>query len=291
MREKNRRGIAAMLIAAGLFSFMDSGLKLLSPHYPAIQVAALRSLASMPLVVAYIAWRGGFRRVLKARWSLHLLRSAVGIGVLAMFALGVRRLPLSEAYSLFFIAPLLITALSAVVLKERVEPARWIAVVVGLSGVLVVLRPTGEGLMTLGGLAVLAAAAGYAVTAILVRIIGRTDSMETLIFWPMAMMTSGAAVLAAHGWVPVRFEHAWILAGIAVFGFFGQLAITEAFRESEASAVAPFEYTGLAWSVALDWILWRALPDRYTLLGATIIIGSGLYLVRREKVHLEAEHP
>jgi len=291
MREKNRRGIAAMLIAAGLFSFMDSGLKLLSPHYPAIQVAALRSLASMPLVVAYIAWRGAFRRVLNARWSLHLLRSAVGIGVLAMFAFGVRRLPLSEAYSLFFVAPLLITALSAVVLKERVEPARWIAVVVGLSGVLVVLRPTGEGLMTLGGLAVLAASAGYAVTAILVRIIGRTDSMESLVFWPMVMMSVGATAIAAPGWVPVRFEHAWILSGIAVFGFFGQLAITEAFRESEASAVAPFEYTGLAWSVALDWILWRALPDRYTLLGATIIVGSGLYLVRREKVHLEAEHP
>jgi drug/metabolite transporter (DMT)-like permease len=289
--DKNRRGIAAMLMSAGFFSFMDTGLKLLSPHYPAIQVAALRCLVSLPLIVIYVAWRGGFRGIFRIRWALHLLRGAVGIGVLAAFTVGVRRVPLAEAYSLFFIAPLLITALSAVILKERVEPVRWIAIATGLAGVLVVLRPTGQGVMTLGGLAMLAAAAGYAVTAIFTRILGRTDSNDVLVFWPMTMMSIGATLLAAPGWVPVRAEHAWTLAGIAVFGFVGMIAITEAFRESEASAVAPFEYTALAWGVALDWLLWRALPDRYTVLGATIIVGSGIYLARREKVHLEAEPP
>jgi drug/metabolite transporter (DMT)-like permease len=286
--DKNRRGIAAMLMSAGFFSFMDTGLKLLSPHYPAIQVAALRCLVSLPLIVIYVAWRGGFRGILRIRWALHLVRGAVGIGVLAAFTVGVRRVPLAEAYSLFFIAPLLITALSAVILKERVEPARWIAIATGLAGVLVVLRPTGQGVMTLGGLAMLAAAAGYAVTAIFTRILGRTDSNDVLVFWPMTMMSIGATILAAPGWIPVRVEHAWTLVGIAVFGFVGMIAITEAFRESEASAVAPFEYTALAWGVALDWLLWKALPDRYTLVGATIIVASGLYLARREKVHLEA---
>ena len=79
--------------------------------------------------------------------------------------------------------------------------------------------------------------------------------------------------------------------GLVVSGFLGQLAITEAFSNGKASSVAPFEYTALAWGVALDWLLWRALPDAYTLLGAAIIIGSGIYLVRREAVHAESEHP
>jgi drug/metabolite transporter (DMT)-like permease len=289
--DKNRRGIAAMLIAAAFFSVMDTGLKLLAPHYPSVQVAALRSLASLPLVLVYVGWRTGFRGMFDVRWGLHLLRGALGIGILALFAIGVRRLPLAEAYSLFFIAPMLITALSAVVLKERVERARWIAIVVGLAGVLVVLRPTGAVVVTLSGLAVLASAACYAATAIVLRLIGRTDSSESLVLWSIVSMSIGATAIAAPGWMAVRLEHGWILAGIAVSGFVAQIAITEAFRESEASAVAPFEYSSLAWGIAIDWLLWKVSPDRYMLIGAAIIVASGIYLVRREKVHPEAEHP
>jgi drug/metabolite transporter (DMT)-like permease len=289
--DKNRRGIAAMLIAAAFFSVMDTGLKLLAPHYPSVQVAALRSLASLPLVLVYVGWRTGFRGMFDVRWGLHLLRGALGIGILALFAIGVRRLPLAEAYSLFFIAPMLITALSAVVLKERVERARWIAIVVGLAGVLVVLRPTGAVVVTLSGLAVLASAACYAATAIVLRLIGRTDSSESLVLWSIVSMSIGATAIAAPGWTPVRLEHGGILAGIAVSGFVAQIAITEAFREGEASAVAPFEYSALAWGITIDWLLWKVWPDRYMLLGAAIIVASGIYLVRREKVHPEAEHP
>jgi drug/metabolite transporter (DMT)-like permease len=88
--------------------------------------------------------------------------------------------------------------------------------------------------------------------------------------------------------VSIRRDDWWLLAGLSVSGFLGQLAITEAFRHGKASSVAPFEYSALAWGMALDWLLWRALPD-YTLIGAAIIIGSGI--VRREAVHAESEHP
>jgi drug/metabolite transporter (DMT)-like permease len=287
----NRRGIAAMLIATAVFSVMDTGLKLLSPHYPAVQVTALRSLVSLPLVLAYVAWRGGFRQAFAVRWPLHLVRGVLGIVIVSAFTLGVRRLPLAEAYSLFFVAPILITALSAAILKDRVEPARWLAVAVGLAGVLVVLRPTGAGVVTLGGLAVLAAAAGYAVSAIIVRILGRTDSADSLVLWPSVMMSVGATAAAVPGWVEVQSNHATVLAGIAVSGFIGQIALTEAFRESEPSAVAPFEYTAMAWGLTVDWVLWKTLPDAWTWLGAAIIIGTGIHLLRREAVHVEAEHP
>ncbi len=290
-RKTTLRGIGAMLLAVLSLSLMDAGLKLLSPHYPAMQVASMRALSSLPLVIAYVLWRRAVPGLFKVRWSLHLLRGALGIGMLSLFAFSLRELPLAEAYSIFFIAPLLITILSVPMLGERVNRARWLAIAAGLIGVMVVLRPTGTGMFTLGALAVLGAAVCYSISAITVRIVGRTDSGESQVFWVMVLVGIGAGLLATPHWVGFRSEHSLILLGIAVTGFLGQLAITEAFRLGEASAIAPFEYSALAWAVVLDWSLWHTLPDRYTLLGAAIIIGSGIYLVRHERIHVEAEHP
>ena len=287
----NLRSIYAMLAAAGLFSLMDTAMKLLSETYPAMQVTALRALSSLPLVCLYLLYRGAFKHVLKVRWPLHFLRGALGIAMITLFAYGLKRLSLAEAYSLFFIAPLLITALSVFILKERVDLARWCAIAVGLGGVLVVLRPEGGDFLSLAGLAVLAAAACYAVSAITGRILSRSDASESMVFWLMVMMAAGGVALSWHEWVAIRREDWLLLAGLSVSGFLGQLAITEAFRSGKASSVAPFEYSALAWGMGLDWLLWRTLPDEYTMLGAAIIIASGIYLVRREAAHLESEHP
>jgi drug/metabolite transporter (DMT)-like permease len=138
---------------------------------------------------------------------------------------------------------------------------------------------------------VLGAAAMYAVSAITVRILARTDRNEHMVFWLMLMVSIGATALAAPGWVAMRMTDIPLLCGLALTGFVGQLAVTEAFARGEASSVAPFEYSALAWAVCLDWLLWQTLPDSYTMLGAAIIIGSGLYLLRHEKEHVEAEHP
>jgi drug/metabolite transporter (DMT)-like permease len=287
----NLRSIYAMLIAVAMFSLMDTSMKLLSVRYPAMQVAALRALSSLPLVCAYVAWRGAFKAIHMVSWKMHLLRAGLGIVMLALFAYGLQKLSLAEAYSIFFIAPALITALSVLFLKERVNAARWTAIAVGLGGVLVVLRPSGEGFLTIGGLAILGSASCYAVSAISARVMARTERSEHMVFWLMLMMSAGAGALAASGWVALRAQDMLLLCGLAVSGFLGQLAITEAFGSGEASSVAPFEYSALAWGVALDWLLWRTLPDRFTLIGAAIIIGSGIYLIRHESVHAEAEHP
>jgi drug/metabolite transporter (DMT)-like permease len=280
-----------MLLAAALFGLMDSGLKLLAPHYPPLQVAALRAMSSLPLVLAFVAWRRALGTLVRVRWPLHLLRGGLGIAMLSLFAFALRKLPLAEAYTIFFIAPLLITMMSGPMLGERVGRARWIAIAVGLLGVLVVLRPTGAGMFSLASVAMLLAAACYAVSAITVRIVNRTDSLDSQLFWLMALVAAGAGAMAWPHWVPVRAEHGWILAGIAVTGFLGQLSITQAFRHGEASAIAPFEYSALAWGLAFDWLLWHTLPDAWMLAGAAIIVGSGIYLVRHEAVHAESEHP
>jgi drug/metabolite transporter (DMT)-like permease len=287
----NLRSIQAMLVAVVLFSVMDTTMKLLAEGFPAMQVAALRSLSSLPLVCAYVAWRGGFKSIMQVRWPLHWLRAVIGIVMLALFAYGLKALSLAEAYSIFFIGPILITALSVFVLKERVNAARWVAIAVGMAGVLVVLRPSGEGFLTLGGLAVLVSAVCYAVSAVTGRILARTERSEHMVFWLMLMMAVGATVLAAPGWVPVQASQLPLIGVLAVSGFLAQLALTEAFSHGEASVVAPFEYTALAWGIAIDWLMWHTLPDQTTLIGAAIIIGSGLYLIRHETAHAEAEHP
>ena len=291
-----RRGMLLMLASVALFSLMDAGLKLLSAHYPPFQVAALRGLSSLPLVLAWALWTVGPRALLRVRWSLHLLRGVLGIAMMASFVYALKRLPLSTAYSIFFVAPLLITALSVSILGEKVGPRRWSAIAVGLVGVLVVLRPTGEGMLTWAGLAVLVAAFGYAVSAITVRVLARTDPSQAITFWLLALMALGAGALALPGWVPLRAQDLWIVGGIGVAGAIGQYAITEAFRLAEASRVAPLEYSALVWGLLLDLTLWGVLPDAVTWIGAAIIIASGLYLIRREKVqgestHAEAEHP
>ncbi len=287
----NLYSIYAMVLAVFMFALMDTVMKVLSQRYPAIQVAALRSLTSLPLIVVYVGIKVGYGDIFRIRWPLHILRAVLGIAMLSFFAFGIRKLSLAEAYTIFFIAPAIITALSVWFLKERVDVARWIAIGVGLCGVLVVLRPSGAGFLTIGGLAVLGAAAMYAVSAITVGILARTDRSEHMVFWLMVMMSIGAGLLAAPGWVSMRMSDIPLLLGLALSGFIGQLAITEAFAKGDASSVAPFEYTALAWAVGLDWMLWQTLPDGWTAVGAAIIIGSGMYLIRHEKVHVESDHP
>ena len=280
-----------MLVAVMLFAMMDAGLKMLSAHYPPFQVATLRGASSLPLVLAWALASDGWRPLLRVRWGLHQLRGVLGVVMMAGFVYALRTLPLSTAYSIFFVAPLMITALSVPFLGERVGPRRWAAIGVGLVGVLVVLRPTGEGVLSLAGIAVLLSAFGYSVSAITVRIIARTDSTQALMVWLLAFMALGSGLLALPDWIPLQSQDFAVIAGVGLAGALAQYAITEAFRLGEASLIAPLEYTALVWGVLLDATLWGVLPDAVTWLGAGIIVASGLYLLRRERVHAEAEHP
>jgi len=280
-----------MLVAVALFALMDAGLKTLSAHYPPFQVAAIRGASSLPFVLVWALATVGPAALFRVRWPLHLFRGAMGVLMMVSFVSALRTLPLSTAYTIFFVAPLLITALSVPVLGERVGPRRWTAIVIGFAGVMVVLRPTGEGVLTFAGLAVLLSALGYAVSAITVRVLARTDSTQAMVVWLLTCIALGAGALAWPDRVPISGTHGWLIAGIGLSGALAQYCVTEAFRHGEASSIAPLEYTALLWGVLLDFSLWRVLPDGMTWIGAAIIVFSGLYLLHREQVHVEAEHP
>ncbi|MEJ0099395.1 MAG: DMT family transporter [Pseudomonadota bacterium] len=271
-----------MLVAGVLFAFMDAGMKWIANSYSPFQVATLRSIAALPPVLLWILWRGKMGTLLRVHWPLHLLRGVLGLGVMAGFVYGVAQMPLSTAYSIVFVAPLMVTALAVPLLGEKVGPRRWAAIVTGLLGVLVVLRPGMSGIATGPGLVLLLAALCYAVAAITVRKLAQRDSPEAMVFWFLTLLSVFAGAISAFGWQPVQREHLWVVAGIGLTGALAQIALTHAFRLGEASQIAPLEYAGLLWVVMLDLAIWHVLPDGLTWVGAAIIVASGLYLIRRE---------
>lgn len=283
MRSENLRGIGLMLLAMATLALMDAAMKQLVGYYPPIQVAALRGLVSLPFVAGWVYFRQrSFTTLFRVRWRWHLARGVLAVLMLTSFIYGISGMPLSEAYTLFFVSPLLITALSVPLLKEPVDRRRWLAVLAGFGGVLIVLRP---GIVTVGltTLAILLAATCYALNAISVRILGRSDSTSAMSFWFIVTVAIGAGLLALPDWQPVRSTDSGLLIALGVTGALGQVFITEAFKCAPVSVVAPFEYSSLFWGLGLDLLFWGVLPDAIVFGGAAVIVGSGLYLIHRER--------
>jgi drug/metabolite transporter (DMT)-like permease len=198
------------------------------------------------------------------------------------FTFALKELSLARTYALFFIAPLLIAVLSILMLGEKVQRTQWLAILVGFAGVLIVLKPDTVGFGWAGTLAVLGTAFCYSLSSVLVKIIGRTDSTQSMVFWMTCMLAIGATLIALPSWQPITREHWPIIAGVALTGAVGQWGITEAFKFAPAASVAPLEYSGLAWVIMIDLLVWSVWPEWRTLAGAAVIIGSGLYLLRYE---------
>jgi drug/metabolite transporter (DMT)-like permease len=271
-----------MLGAVSTFSGMDALLKLLSQHYPPMEVVVLRGAASIPFMVLPLILMGRLSSLKPVRVSMHLLRGVLMLLVLVAFVYAVRALSLADAYAIFLAAPLIVTALSVPLLGEHVGWRRWLAICIGLVGVITMLRPSASSLVSLGAIAAFIAATGYAFNAIALRVITRTDTTASVTFWMIGIMTLLAALIAAPRWVAIRQEDWTLLAGIGVFAAIAQHLLTEAFRTAPPSVVAPFEYTALLWGILIDRVVWGVFPTSRVYIGGGIVIASGLYLIWRE---------
>ncbi len=273
-----------MLAAVATFSVMDMTMKRLVETYPAMQVTFLRGVASLPFLLGAAAVLGNWRSLIPRRMSLHLLRGFLGVATLWAFVYAMSQLSLADAYAIFMSVPLLITALAVPLLGERVGPRRWAAVLVGLVGVMVVLNPSGAGL-SIGGLAALAAALGYALNVITIRVLARTDTSSATVLWALLLLAVFSGVLSIADWTALQWSHHWAwIAALGLTGAIGQHCITEAFRAASPAVIAPLEYTALAWGMLFDWILWMTVPGLRLLIGASIIVASGLYVIHRERI-------
>lgn len=277
----NMRGALLALLAFGIYSTHDVVVKFLGAHYHAVQIIFFAQLLSFPLVTLMMMRdrTDGHLRPRHPGWMAVRAACTVVTGVAAFYAFSV--LPLAQTYALLFATPLLITLLAIPVLGEKVGIRRGLAVVAGLIGVLIVLRPGAEPLSA-GHIAGVIAAISSALGSVVVRRIGKHERSVVMLLYPMmaSFLVLGAILPLVYKPMPVG--HLGMLGIIAGFGLVGMILTIAAYRDAEAVIVAPMQYSQMIWAVIYGALIFGETPDRWTVAGAGVIIASGLYIVLRE---------
>ena len=271
------------MLAVGLFATMDALVKHLAATYPVLQLVFFRSLFAFAPLSILLARSGGLAALKTARPLGHVLRSLTGLVSMALFFLAFALLPLAEAIALSFAGPLFLTVLSIPLLGERVGPRRWAAVLAGFLGVLVIVRP-GAGVFGIEALIPLGAAATYAFAMIFVRKLSRSETNAAIVFYFTASCTVISGLAMPFVWVAPSLADLPGLIGVGLLGGAAQLFMTQAFRLAPAAVIAPFEYLAILFGIGFGYAFWGELPDRWTVLGAGVVVASGLYILHRETV-------
>lgn len=276
-------GIALRVGATTCFAAMAAAIKLGDQAGVTLpELAFYRFAFGLPPLLIWIALTRNPGAWRTQRPLAHLARGTIGLTTMVLSFAALTYLPLAEAATIGFAAPLFSVALSALVLGEKVGRHRWGAVALGFAGVLIVTRPGGSHLPGIGlGLALLAALGSAAVT-ITLRQIGRTEATPTIVLWftCFSMAVTGLSLpVSGHAHDGATWA---ILIALGLFGGLGQLFLTSALRFAPVSVVVPFDYSQLIWAVLLGWLLFDTHPAASTWAGAALIVASGLYAVYRE---------
>lgn len=279
--KSNLRGALMALLAFAIYATHDVFVKFLGGQYSPVQIIFFSVVFSFPLVAMMLIGdrNDGNLRPRHPWWTLVRTVSTLITGVSAFYAFSV--LPLAQTYAILFAAPLLITVLAIPILGEKVGIRRGLAVAVGLAGVMIVLRPTGTAL-GLGHAAALMAAVCSSLASVIVRKIGQDERSVVLLLFPMVanFLVLGAALPLVYK--PMPIEHLGMIGVIAAFGFVASLFIISAYKNAEAVIVAPMQYSQMIWAIIFGFLIFNETPDRVTLIGAGVIMASGLYIVLRE---------
>ena len=261
---------------------LDLCAKAILENYPLEQFVFLRSLIGLVLFLFLARQFGGLRSLVTRRWRWHLLRTLLASGAMFGFFFGLSRMPLIDALTLGFTAPLIMTALSVPFLREHVGWRRWLAVIVGFAGVLMILRP-GTGTLSPAAFGVLFAAFCYACLAITARKLADTESTFGLSVYVIAGPMIVSALLSIDGEWKAPDTTGWTLfltaGACSVIAWIGMVG---GYRRASPAVLAPFEYTALIAGAVAGYLIWNEVPDRWVIAGALVIISSGLYIVYRE---------
>jgi drug/metabolite transporter (DMT)-like permease len=273
-----------------LLTLNDAVSKYLTETFPVGQVICLRQGATLLVIVPYVMLATGWGALRVVSWSGQLTRGALFVAGASLMVLGLSLLPLATVITIMFVSPTFIAALSMPLLAERVSVSRWIAIAAGFTGVLIVVRPGGVAFEW----ALLIPVAGSFVNAlrdIMTRRLARTETSVAILFWSAVIVTAASATTAVSGWRPVSLDAAAWFAALGVLNAGAHFLLIEGYRLAEAALVAPVRYTGLIWAVALGYAVWGQLPDAWVLLGAAVIVASGVYMVRAETRPRDAIQP
>lgn len=278
-------GITLRLGATTCMGFMAAMIKLgYEAGVSTPELVFYRLAFGMPPLLLWIAWSGNYGAWRTQRPGAHILRSAIGLANMLLAFTALSYLPLAEATTIGFAAPLFAVLLSATVLREQVGRHRWSAVTLGFVGVLIVMQPGGGGHLPTAGLVfAILGAFGVACVTITIRQIGKTEATQTTVFWfTVSSMIVTGALMPFYG--TAHDGGTWmILVALGFFGGMAQLLLTASLRFAPVSTIAPFDYAQLLWAVSLGWLIWGAHAPATTWLGATVIIASGLYTLYREQ--------
>lgn len=277
----NAKATLYALLAYGIFSTHDVIVKFVSETQSAFQIVFFSCLLSFPLLTVMMVRDKtlGNLRPKKPTWTLTRAAIVPVVPLCAFYAFS--ELPLAQAYALFFATPLLITLLSIPVLQERVGLPRMGAVIVGFIGVLVVLRP-GETELGLGHAAALVAAFGNAFQSVILRKISHDERSIVLMLYPMLATIIVMGLALPFIYVPLQASELGGLAVVACCGFCATLLLVKSYTHGEAATVAPMQYSQIIWATLYGTLLFGETIDLMTLLGAAIIISSGIFIVVRE---------
>ena len=288
-RQDARLAIGWALLAMFLFICLDSTAKALTAHMPSGQVVWARYTFHALILVVLL--RGGLvPRLRTARWRMHLFRSALLTAMTLLYFSALAFIPLADATAILFLTPILVTALSVPVLGEKVGPRRWASVVVAFVGALIIVRP-GTGTMELAAVLALGAAlvnAGFHLTT---RLLGATEDTLTTLLYPALVGTVLSTLFLPLVWTPVPLPVWGLMALLGAIGAASQYCLIKALTHASPVTIAPFNYTTLIWATLLGFVLFGELPDGWTVLGAVLIVGAGLFIYWRERVLARGEAP
>ncbi len=278
------RGILLIVVAIATFSVMDTIAKFLSQSYPVGSVVWARYVINLIVLSAFLVARGELGRLRTTRPKTQVVRGLMlGASTLLYFT-SLTVLPLAEAAAIGFVLPVFVAILAVPMLNERIDMARVIAIVVGLSGALIVVRP-GTALFTVYALLPLAMALCNAFYQILTRKIAGIEHPLTSLFYGSLIGTLMSTVLLSAGVaMPVGWFHWTLFLALGVLATVGHFVLIRAFDYAPATLLAPFVYSQLVWVMLFGWFVFGDFPDGWSLAGMGIVVASGLYIANRQRL-------
>lgn len=282
-REDIRRGIFYAVISVFMFAIVNALVKWQSERYPVTEIVFFRCLFAMFPTIAFVMANRGLSELRTRRLGEHFARSVIQfMGMMCIFT-AFSLMPLADAVAITFASPLFMTVLSIPLLGERVGLHRWGAVLVGFGGILVMVRP-GPGILESGAIFALANAFLSASVTVALRRMSVTESSATIVFYQISFNTLCAALLLPFGWITPTWADTAVLIFIGLCAGVGQYWWAQAFRFAPAAVAAPFSYLAMVWAVLFGFLMWGDIPTTPLVIGACIVVLSGLYILYRETV-------
>ncbi|KMW59708.1 putative membrane protein [Candidatus Rhodobacter oscarellae] len=281
------RGILLMVTAISLFSIMGALVKA-ADRIPAGEIVFFRAFCALPVLVVWLALRGGLREGLRVQsWRGHAVRAIAGSCAMGLGFYGIKLIPLPEATAIRFVTPILVVVFAALILGEVIRRFRVTAVLVGLVGVMIIIWPRldlelGDAAF-LGASATLVSAGLAAFAQVILKGMAGKESTTAIVFYFLGTASTLSLLSLPFGWVwPVGVEWVWLV-GAGLFGGLGQLFVTASYKHADAGTLAPFTYVGMIWALGLGYVFFGEVPTLAMLGGAALVIASGIAIVLRER--------